>query len=77
MPNRVAPAGNHPSVLCQEGAPDFERIIAERKLLLVSLPARTLGDAADLVGSVIVYRLWQAAQRWCRAICPILAQLRD
>jgi hypothetical protein len=51
------------NVLCQEGAPDFERIIAERKLLLVSLPARTLGDAADLVGSVIVYRLWQAAQR--------------
>jgi len=51
------------SVLCQEGAPDFERIIAERKLLLVALPARTLGDAADLVGSVIVYRLWQAAQR--------------
>jgi hypothetical protein len=51
------------NVLCQEGAPDFERIIAERKLLLVALPARTLGDAADLVGSVIVYRLWQAAQR--------------
>ena len=51
------------NVLCQEGAPDFERIIAERKLLLVSLPARTLGDAADLVGSVMVYRLWQAAQR--------------
>lgn len=51
------------NVLCQEGAPDFERIIAERKLLLVALPACTLGDAADLVGSVIVYRLWQAAQR--------------
>ncbi len=51
------------NVLCQEGAPDFERIIAGRKLLLVSLPARTLGDASDLVGSVIVYRLWQAAQR--------------
>jgi len=51
------------NVLCQEGAPDFERIIAEQKLLLVALPARTLGDAADLVGSVIVYRLWQAAQR--------------
>jgi hypothetical protein len=51
------------NVLCQEGAPDFERIVAERKLLLVALPERTLGDAADLVGSVIVYRLWQAAQR--------------
>lgn len=42
------------NVLCQEGAPEFERIVAEQKLLLVSLPARTLGDAADLVGSVIV-----------------------
>jgi hypothetical protein len=51
------------NVLCQEASPDFERIVSERKLLLVSLPARTLGDAADLVGSVIVYRLWQAAQR--------------
>src|SRR5207253_7312265 len=51
------------NVICQEGAPDFERILTERELLLVSLPARTLGDAADLVGSVIVYRLWQAAQR--------------
>ena len=51
------------NVLCQEAAPDFERIVGEGKLLLVSLPARTLGDAADLVGSVIVYRLWQAAQR--------------
>src|SRR5204862_7644512 len=42
------------NVICQEGAPDFERIIAEQKLLLVALPARTLGDAAGLVGSVIV-----------------------
>jgi hypothetical protein len=51
------------NILCQEGAPDFERIIRERKLVLVSLPARTLGDATDLVGSVLIYRLWQAAQR--------------
>lgn len=51
------------NVLCQEGAPDFERIVAEGKLLLVALPERTLGDAADLVGSVIVHRLWQTAQR--------------
>ena len=43
--------------------PDFEQIVAEQKLLLGSLPATTLGDAADLIGSVIVYRLWQAAQR--------------
>ncbi len=50
------------NVLCQERAPDFERILGEQQLLLVSLPARTLGDAADLIGSVIVYRLWQAAQ---------------
>lgn len=51
------------NILCQEKAPDFERIIRERKLVLVSLPSRTLGDAADLVGSVLIYRLWQAAQR--------------
>jgi hypothetical protein len=51
------------NILCQEGAPDFERIIRERKLVLVSLPSRTLGDAADLIGSVLIYRLWQAAQR--------------
>lgn len=51
------------NVLCQEEAPDFEQILADRKLLLVALPASTLGDAADLIGSVIVYRLWQAAQR--------------
>src|SRR5262249_60042161 len=50
-------------VLCQEEAPDFEEIVAQGKLLLVALPSRTLGDAADLIGSVIVYRLWQAAQR--------------
>src|SRR5438128_2612260 len=50
------------NILCQEEAPDFERIIRERKLVLVSLPTRTLGDAADLVGSVLVHRLWQAAQ---------------
>lgn len=51
------------NILCQEQAPDFEQLIHERKLVLVSLPSRTLGDAADLVGSVLVYRLWQAAQR--------------
>jgi hypothetical protein len=51
------------NILCQPEAPDFERIIRERKLVLVSLPARTLGDAADLIGSVLVYRVWQAAQR--------------
>lgn len=51
------------NIVCQEGAPDFEQLIRQRKLVLVSLPSRTLGDAADLIGSVLVYRLWQAAQR--------------
>ncbi|HEY3945609.1 MAG TPA: hypothetical protein VGL78_10310 [Solirubrobacteraceae bacterium] len=51
------------NIVCQEQAPDFEQLIRQRKLVLVSLPSRTLGDAADLVGSVFVYRLWQAAQR--------------
>jgi len=51
------------NVLCQEEAPEFEQILAGGKLLLVALPSRTLGDAADLIGSVVVYRLWQAAQR--------------
>jgi hypothetical protein len=51
------------NILCQEQAPDFEQLIRKRKLVLVSLPHRTLGDAADLVGSVLVHRLWQAAQR--------------
>jgi hypothetical protein len=51
------------NILCQEQAPDFEQIIRERRLVLVSLPHRTLGDAADLIGSVLIYRLWQAAQR--------------
>jgi hypothetical protein len=51
------------NILCQEDTPDFERIIRERKLVLVSLPSRTLGDAADLIGSVLIHRLWQAAQR--------------
>jgi hypothetical protein len=51
------------NIVCQEQSPDFEQLIRRRKLVLVSLPSRTLGDAADLVGSVLVYRLWQAAQR--------------
>jgi hypothetical protein len=51
------------NILCQEQAPDLEQLIRRRKLVLVSLPSRTLGDAADLVGSVLVHRLWQAAQR--------------
>jgi hypothetical protein len=51
-------------VLCQPGAPSFERMIEERKIVLFPLQVGRLGrDAASLIGSVITYRLWQAAQR--------------
>jgi TraM recognition site of TraD and TraG len=52
------------NVLCQPEAPDIEAIVSEGKILLCSLPKGVLGvDAASLIGSVITYRLWQAAQR--------------
>jgi hypothetical protein len=52
------------NVLCQPQAPDFERVVAEGRILLCSLPKGVLGvDAASLIGSVITYRLWHAAQR--------------
>jgi hypothetical protein len=52
------------NVLCQPEAPDFEGLVAEGKILLCSLPKGVLGvDAASLIGSVITYRLWPAAQR--------------
>jgi hypothetical protein len=52
------------NVLCQPQAPDFEGVVAEGKILLCSLPKGVLGvDAASLIGSVITYRLWHAAQR--------------
>jgi TraM recognition site of TraD and TraG len=52
------------NVLCQPQAPDFERVVAEGKILLCSLPKGVLGvDAASLIGSVITYRLWHTAQR--------------
>lgn len=52
------------NVLCQPQAPDFERVVAEGKIFLCSLPKGVLGvDAASLIGSVITYRLWHAAQR--------------
>jgi hypothetical protein len=52
------------NVLCQPQAPDFERVVSEGKILLCSLPKGVLGgDAASLIGSVITYRLWHAAQR--------------
>jgi TraM recognition site of TraD and TraG len=51
------------NMLCQSGAPDMAQRISQGRWLLVSLP-QTLGeDAADLIGSVLVHRAWQAAQR--------------
>jgi TraM recognition site of TraD and TraG len=51
------------NMLCQPAAPDLGHTITHGRWLLVSLP-QTLGeDAADLVGSVLLHRAWQAAQR--------------
>ncbi len=51
------------NMLCQPAAPDFTGRINDGRWLLVSLP-QTLGeDAADLIGSVLLHRAWQAAQR--------------
>ena len=51
------------NMLCQAAAPDLGHTITRGRWLLVSLP-QTLGeDAADLVGSVLLHRAWQAAQR--------------
>ncbi len=51
------------NMLCQPAAPDLGHAITQGRWLLVSLP-QTLGeDAADLVGSVLLHRAWQAAQR--------------
>jgi hypothetical protein len=50
-------------MLCQPAAPDLTERISAGRWLLVSLP-QTLGeDAADLIGSVLLHRAWQAAQR--------------
>jgi TraM recognition site of TraD and TraG len=50
-------------MLCQPAAPDLTERITTGRWLLVSLP-QTLGeDAADLIGSVLLHRAWQAAQR--------------
>jgi len=46
-----------------QGALDFERLLAERRILLVPLAKGLLGEeAAALLGSLVVARLWQAAQ---------------
>jgi hypothetical protein len=51
------------NMLCQPTAPDLTERINSGRWLLVSLP-QTLGeDAADLIGSVLLHRAWQAAQR--------------
>lgn len=43
---------------------DFDRVLAERRILLVPLAKGLLGEeAAALVGSLVVARLWQAVQR--------------
>lgn len=50
-------------MLCQPAAPDLTDTITNGRWLLVSLP-QTLGeDAADMIGSVLLHRAWQAAQR--------------
>jgi hypothetical protein len=51
------------NMLCQPNAPDLTDRITSGRWLLVALP-QTLGeDAADLIGSVLLHRAWQAAQR--------------
>jgi hypothetical protein len=51
------------NMLCQPAAPDLTERINAGRWLIVSLP-QTLGeDAADLIGSVLLHRAWQAAQR--------------
>jgi hypothetical protein len=51
------------NMLCQPSSPDLTERITTGGWLLVSLP-QTLGeDAADLIGSVLLHRAWQAAQR--------------
>jgi hypothetical protein len=43
---------------------DFDRVLAKRRILLVPLARGRLGEeAAALVGSLVVARLWQAVQR--------------
>ena len=49
--------------LVQPEAPDLKGAIAQGKIILCSLPSGSLGeDGASLFGSVLVHRVWQAAQ---------------
>jgi hypothetical protein len=50
------------NMLCQPGAPDLREKIGAGRWLLVSLPQALGEDAADMIGSVLVHRAWQAAQ---------------
>ena len=51
------------NMLCQPAAPDLAKRIDAGRWLLVSLPPTLGEDAADLIGSVLLHRAWQAAQR--------------
>ncbi len=52
---------------------ELERVLSERKILLVSLAKGLLGeDAAALLGSAVLARLWQAVQG--RAALPVSAR---
>jgi hypothetical protein len=52
------------NLLCQPGAPAFDEIVREGRVVLCSLPLGQLGeDAGSLLGSVLVHRLWQTAAR--------------
>jgi hypothetical protein len=51
------------NMLCQPGTPDMRERIKKGRWLLISLPQRLGEDAADLVGSVLLHRAWQAAQQ--------------
>lgn len=50
------------NMLCQPGAPNFEQMITKGRWLVVSAPPSIGEDAADLIGSVLIYRAWQAAR---------------
>jgi hypothetical protein len=50
-------------MLCQPAGPDLTERISNGRWLLVSLPQSLGEDAADLIGSMLLHRAWQAAQR--------------
>ncbi|MDP9340537.1 MAG: type IV secretory system conjugative DNA transfer family protein [Actinomycetota bacterium] len=52
------------NVIGQPEGLDLDQVLADRLILLVPLPKGLLGeDAAALLGSLVVARLWQAVQR--------------